>query len=348
MQNLEMKVGTRWRHKINGSTVRILDVNFGCVNVQWDIDGVIETRIVHKFLTDYEPVKHEDISIGSVWKAVRGTNPEDVGRLIKVCNIYGDLIHWEFIDEDKFKLLFPELLGSGHMTCTSSFLYCFERVENNDDNNSNKEKNKMGNDTYLKTDKNKLEDFGTGAKREDKTGKGRYDLIPGDIMNNFEEFVWKMYFSEGHPTTCDETSVSTGAYFDEWNNIELYYDFIFRVVSFFFVPHSEEDTNVDPYVGTYYEISWKSFRTGLYKMRKALSDHYEAGAIVHGVDNWKKGIPIYGSEKGGCFLDSMRRHIDQALQGLTDEPHAIAAIWNAFGAIWTLENKTEPEGEKSL
>jgi hypothetical protein len=35
----------------------------------------------------------------------------------------------------------------------------------------------------------------------------------------------------------------------------------------------------------------------------------------------------------------MRRHIDQALQGKDDEPHAIAAIWNAFGAVWTLKNK---------
>ena len=74
-------------------------------------------------------------------------------------------------------------------------------------------------------------------------------------------------------------------------------------------------------------------------MRNALAKHYENGAKIHGVDNWKKGLPVYGSERGGCFLDSMRRHIDQALQGKTDEPHAIAAIWNAFGAVWTLVHK---------
>ena len=88
-----------------------------------------------------------------------------------------------------------------------------------------------------------------------------------------------------------------------------------------------------------YEITWEGFRTGLYNMRYVLARHYEAGAAIHGVDNWKKGLPIYGSERGGCFLDSMRRHTDQALQGKVDEPHATAAIWNAIGAIWTLKHK---------
>jgi hypothetical protein len=74
-------------------------------------------------------------------------------------------------------------------------------------------------------------------------------------------------------------------------------------------------------------------------MRKELARHYEEGAKVHGVDNWKKGLPIYGSERGGCFLDSMRRHTDQMLQRKTDEPHAVAALWNAFCAVWTLKHK---------
>ena len=51
-------------------------------------------------------------------------------------------------------------------------------------------------ETYLKTDKDKLEDFGTGAKREDKSGKGRYDLIPGNVMSEFEDFAGIVYFKE--------------------------------------------------------------------------------------------------------------------------------------------------------
>lgn len=194
------------------------------------------------------------------------------------------------------------------------------------------------NRTYLKTDKNKLEDFGTGAKREDKTGKGRYDLIPGDVMNEFEDFVWEVYFKNG-TATCSSTDVSKSAYFDDWTNVELYFDFMFNVVSLFFVPPIDREECEDDNGEISYEITWNGFRAGLYEMRKQLALHYEAGAAVHGVDNWKKGLPIYGSERGGCFLDSMRRHIDQALQGKDDEPHAVAAIWNAFGAVWTLKHR---------
>lgn len=193
-------------------------------------------------------------------------------------------------------------------------------------------------ETYLKTDKDKLEDFGTGAKREDKTGKGRYDLIPGDVMSEFEDFVWVAYFKNGI-TTCSATDVSRSAYFDDWTNVELYYDFMFNVVSLFFVPSIDREECEDDNGEISYEITWDGFRAGLYNMRDALAKHYEAGAVVHGVDNWKKGLPIYGSERGGCFLDSMRRHTDQALQGKDDEPHAVAAIWNAFSAVWTLKNK---------
>lgn len=196
----------------------------------------------------------------------------------------------------------------------------------------------MGNskETYLKTDASKLEDFGTGAKREDKTGKGRYDLIPGDVMNQLEDFAWATYFMNGS-TTCSATDVSKSAYFDDWTNVELYYDFIINVISYFFAKDHVECTDDCGEIS--YEVNWDIFRSGLYEMRKQLALHYEAGAAVHGVDNWKKGLPVYGSERGGCFLDSMRRHIDQALQGKDDEPHAIAAIWNAFGAVWTLKHR---------
>lgn len=194
------------------------------------------------------------------------------------------------------------------------------------------------NKTYLKTDKDKLEDFGTGAKREDKSGKGRYDLIPGDVMSEFEDFVWVAYFKNG-TTTCSPTDVSKSAYFDDWTNVELYYDFMFNVVSLFFVPSIDREECEDDTGEISYEITWDGFRAGLYEMRKQLALHYEVGAAVHGVDNWKKGLPVYGSERGGCFLDSMRRHTDQALQGKDDEPHAVAALWNAFGAVWTLKHR---------
>ena len=193
------------------------------------------------------------------------------------------------------------------------------------------EETKMENNgTYLKTDSSKLEDFGTGAKREDKSGKGRYDLIPGDVMQDFEDYVEKAFTGcEGVIKSPTEVDVSSSAYFNDWQAKNNYYKFIVNVTAWNFVR-----TPIDKDEMTYVE-----FRKGFYEMRKALAKHYEEGAKVHGVDNWKKGLPIYGSERGGCFLDSMRRHTDQMLQRKTDEPHAVAALWNAFCALWTLKHK---------
>ena len=195
----------------------------------------------------------------------------------------------------------------------------------------NEEETKMENNgTYLKTDASKLEDFGTGAKREDKSGKGRYDLIPGDVMQDFEDYVEKAFTGcEGVIKSPTEVDVSSSAYFNDWQAKNNYYKFIVNVTAWNFVR-----TPIDKDEMTYVE-----FRKGFYEMRKALAKHYEEGAKVHGVDNWKKGLPIYGSERGGCFLDSMRRHTDQMLQRKTDEPHAVAALWNAFCALWTLKHR---------
>jgi hypothetical protein len=210
-------------------------------------------------------------------------------------------------------------------------------VDANDPNHSrklidpNKGESKMeDNGTYLKTDKNKLEDFGTGAKREDKSGKGRYDLIPGDVMQDFEDYVEKAFTGcEGVIKSPTEVDVSSSAYFNDWQDENNYYKFIVNVTAWNFVriPIDKD------------EMTYVEFRKGFYEMRKELARHYEEGAKVHGVDNWKKGLPIYGSERGGCFLDSMRRHTDQMLQRKTDEPHAVAALWNAFCALWTLKHK---------
>lgn len=196
---------------------------------------------------------------------------------------------------------------------------------------SNEEETKMENNgAYLKTDASKLEDFGTGAKREDKTGKGRYDLIPGDVMSDFEDYVKNEFTRcEGVIKSPTEIAVSSSAYFDAWLDKNNYYKFIVNVTAWNFVR-----TPIDKD-----EMTYAEFREGFYEMRKALAKHYEEGAKVHGVDNWKKGLPIYGSERGGCFLDSMRRHTDQMLQHKTDEPHAVAALWNAFCALWTMKHK---------
>ena len=189
----------------------------------------------------------------------------------------------------------------------------------------------------LKTDVSKLKDFGTGAKREEKTGKGRYDLIPGDVMRDIERYAWDQYF-RNDSCTFSISDISMSAYIEEPEFESEFLDFITYMIMGFFIPDNEKFACIDHVGEKAYKVNWDSFRKGIYEMRKSLAKHYEAGAIIHGPDNWKKGIKICGGKRGGTFLDSMRRHADQALMGLTDEPHATAAIWNAVGAIWTLRN----------
>jgi hypothetical protein len=193
-------------------------------------------------------------------------------------------------------------------------------------------------ETYLKTDTSKLEEFGSGAKREDKSGKGRYDLIPGEMMHEFELYTYKKYFAKDIFTRFSKYDVSLNAYFDEVDNIEKFFDLIASIIAVKYIPeHLQIGETVNEIF--YTKACWASFHKGIICMRKALADHYEAGAKVHGVNNWKKGIPVSDSERGGNFVDSMRRHTDQYLDDKTDEPHAIAAIWNAFCAAWTIKNK---------
>lgn len=45
--------------------------------------------------------------------------------------------------------------------------------------------------------------------------------------------------------------------------------------------------------------------------------------------NWERGIPL------SKFIDAAQRHIWDLEEGLTDEDHAIAALWNIHGFIHT-------------
>jgi len=59
---------------------------------------------------------------------------------------------------------------------------------------------------------------------------------------------------------------------------------------------------------------------------RRLAQHYEHGAIKYGDGNWLLGMPL------SRFIDSGLRHVFKMLQGLTDEDHAAAAVWN-FAAV---------------
>lgn len=66
-----------------------------------------------------------------------------------------------------------------------------------------------------------------------------------------------------------------------------------------------------------------------------VSKHYEDGAKKYGEHNWEKGIPIH------CYVDSGVRHLMKYADGMTDERHDRAFLWNMIGAIWTTCHKCD-------
>lgn len=62
---------------------------------------------------------------------------------------------------------------------------------------------------------------------------------------------------------------------------------------------------------------------------RELAIHTEKGAIKYGPRNWEKGIPL------SRYVDSALRHSFAALEGQTDENHAVAAVWNWMAFLET-------------
>lgn len=62
---------------------------------------------------------------------------------------------------------------------------------------------------------------------------------------------------------------------------------------------------------------------------RALALHMETGAERYGDRNWESGQPL------SVFLDSAERHLASAKEGMTNENHWVAALWNIHGLIHT-------------
>lgn len=182
-------------------------------------------------------------------------------------------------------------------------------------------------DNYIKMDGEKAK-FDGGAIRYTKTGKGRFDLIPGEVITEILMHAWESWYSNGDMTTSKFDLMCMAYYEGE----SRYIDTIINLVNLVYCDGEivEDDNGMDSK-----EVSFDEFLIGFAKMLKDLAIHYENGAMKYGVDNWKKGIPVTGGDRGGSFTDSGLRHLDQYIMGLNDEPHHIACIWNFIGALWT-------------
>ena len=72
-----------------------------------------------------------------------------------------------------------------------------------------------------------------------------------------------------------------------------------------------------------------------------LSKHAERGAVKYGERNIDKGVPMHS------LLDSGLRHLAKYMEGATDEPHLVAALWNIAWAVQFEVNRPEMQDIES-
>ena len=160
----------------------------------------------------------------------------------------------------------------------------------------------------IKVDENApIETFGDGAIRSSKAGKGRYDLIPNLVIADLlEDEIALLHCNDVLPSKPHELS---------FNIIKAinHHDWV-RAIWFLTLSKygNSEIWCIDAFNN----------------MQVDLAKHYENGAEIYGENNWKHGIPKWS------FISSGTRHAQQYINGLTDEPHCISAIWNFVNALW--------------
>ena len=279
----------------------------------------------------------------TIWESVIGHN---TGCLMIDSVINDNIICHQIFDRGTFN----ERIG---MTPKSfgieSFLIAFKPEENNPENdkivndhigdkcNTNDDTVSASDEStessnYLKMDGEKAA-FDSGAIRYTKTGKGRYDLIPGDVISDIIGYAIDL-FEDNNTVTVSKADIIEVAYRGEVE--DRFKNTIINLVMQYYSPADVIQNDMGLPAA---EVTIVSFMDGMANMLRDLAIHYENGAEKYGVDNWKKGIPVVGGDRGGSFMDSAMRHLTQYLIGLTDEPHQISCIWNCVCGLWTLHEE---------
>jgi hypothetical protein len=152
--------------------------------------------------------------------------------------------------------------------------------------------------------------FITGAVRDDREGKGRFDLVP--LVNVGK---WKIYEQNRISKVASE-------------NIP-YEAYIYIQIGKFLYDGNQE--HLYECLCTLAQEVFNSTDVALLNVTK----HYENGLIKYGERNWEKGIPVHS------YIDSACRHLCKYHMNYTDEPHELAFIWNILCCLWTLDNCDE-------
>lgn len=162
-------------------------------------------------------------------------------------------------------------------------------------------------------DSGSRQEFDTGAVRDIRIGKGRYDLLPlYEVSLLLEEPI--MTLSDDVKTYSVILNTFDDILDNSYQSDGTKFNALIRVLAVFIDNEYDENRN--------FAI-------------KLLAEHFEAGAEKYGDNNWRKGIPLRR------YMDSALRHYFKYLSNFTDESHATAFMWNVICAAWTIRNKPE-------
>ena len=158
---------------------------------------------------------------------------------------------------------------------------------------------------------------GVEGKRDPKTGKGRFDLIPTEVFYPLFAKADHDWLLDCHPASILMSIAD-----------EKFIDAIIKMTIYAYAEYNE-----------HYAASSSEFWNGVWPMLQDLAIHFQKGAEHYGERNCQKGIPLWS------FKDSAMRHATQVFEGKKDEPHSISVIWNCWLAAWTMIKSKKTDGE---
>ena len=145
-------------------------------------------------------------------------------------------------------------------------------------------------------------EFQTGAVRDIQQGKGRFDLMPLDIMSK----VFAVKFA----SELEESSIA----------------YVLGDIADF------QRTGNKGWLCIAIVHYSQAVHVLLPTLMLDVAKHFENGALKYGERNWEKGIPV------SRYIDSAVRHLMKDCACETDEDHAAAFVWNCMCAAWTMEH----------
>ncbi|MBO4735472.1 MAG: hypothetical protein J5614_03670 [Paludibacteraceae bacterium] len=175
---------------------------------------------------------------------------------------------------------------------------------------------------------------GVEGKRDPKTGKGRFDLIPEEVFGPLFDRVHTLETTEPYTVDCTPASI-----LNDIANEDMLDAIIKITILKYYKTNPTSETEIlaakhllpkNMEVGAFLECCWDMFLD--------LAIHFQKGAEHYGERNCQKGIPKWS------FKDSAMRHASQTFAGKTDEPHTISVIWNCWLFVWSEIHERQEKG----